>query len=97
MTEPVITDNRSANRFEAHLDGRLAGYAETLRLAELDDTRAVFAAAADAGQADRVIYERTTPDTLVFTLHFREDANRAPLTLEFTREHSTPAQRPTDD
>ena len=28
MTEPVITDNRSANRFAAHLDGRLAGYAE---------------------------------------------------------------------
>ncbi len=28
MTGPVITDNRSASRFEAHLDGRLAGYAE---------------------------------------------------------------------
>ena len=28
MTEPVISDNRGASRYEAHLDGSLAGFAE---------------------------------------------------------------------
>ncbi len=28
MTQPVITDNAAASRYEAHIDGVLAGYAE---------------------------------------------------------------------
>ena len=38
MSEPVITDNPTARRFEAHLDGGLAGYAEY----QLTDDLVVF-------------------------------------------------------
>jgi predicted GNAT family acetyltransferase len=35
MTELVVTDNPDASRFEAHLDERLAGFAEYQRTDEL--------------------------------------------------------------
>lgn len=38
MSEPVVTDNPAAGRFEAHVDGRLAGYAEY----QLTDQLVVF-------------------------------------------------------
>ncbi len=38
MSEPVITDNPGARRFEAHIDGRLAGFAEY----QLTDELVVF-------------------------------------------------------
>ena len=28
MSQPIVTDNLAARRFEAHIDGRLAGFAE---------------------------------------------------------------------
>ena len=28
MSQPIVTDNPEATRFEAHIDGRLAGFAE---------------------------------------------------------------------
>lgn len=38
MSEVVVTDNPAASRFEAHLDGRLAGFAEY----QLTDELVVF-------------------------------------------------------
>jgi Predicted acetyltransferase len=38
MSEPVVTDNPAAARFEAHLDGKLAGFAEY----QLTDALMVF-------------------------------------------------------
>lgn len=38
MTQPVVTDNRDAHRFEAHVDGVLAGFAEY----QLTDELVVF-------------------------------------------------------
>lgn len=38
MSQPVITDNPAARRFEAHVDGALAGYAEY----QLTDELVVF-------------------------------------------------------
>jgi uncharacterized protein len=35
MSTPVITDNPDARRFEAHLDGQLAGFADYQRTDEL--------------------------------------------------------------
>lgn len=67
----------------------------TLRLVELDEgRRAVFLPVADAGQAARVIYERPDPNTLLFTLHFIDEAGREPLRLSFTRDGAAPSPRP---
>ncbi len=38
MSEPVVSDNVAAHRFEAHLEGRLAGFAEY----QLTDQLVVF-------------------------------------------------------
>ncbi|MFZ0531260.1 MAG: GNAT family N-acetyltransferase [Propionicimonas sp.] len=38
MSEPVVTDNAAAHRFEAHVEGRLAGFAEY----QLTDQLVVF-------------------------------------------------------
>ena len=38
MTQPIVTDNPEATRFEAHIDGRLAGFAEY----QLTDALIVF-------------------------------------------------------
>ena len=38
MSETIVTDNRSAKRYEAHVDGRLAGFAEY----QLTDDLVVF-------------------------------------------------------
>ncbi len=38
MSEVIVTDNPAASRFEAHLDGRLAGFAEY----QLTDELVVF-------------------------------------------------------
>jgi len=38
MSEPTITDNPAAKRYEAHVDGRLAGFAEY----QLTDDLVVF-------------------------------------------------------
>ncbi|MGV8909014.1 MAG: GNAT family N-acetyltransferase [Propionicimonas sp.] len=38
MSQPVLTDNPGAGRFEAHLDGQLAGFAEY----QLTDALVVF-------------------------------------------------------
>lgn len=38
MSQPIVTDNPAANRFEAHLAGRLAGFADY----QLTDDLVVF-------------------------------------------------------
>ena len=62
-----------------------------LRLVEVGGTkgaqRAVFRSEGDAAaQADRVVYERTSPDAMTFTVHFVESAAREPFVVTFTRQ-----------